>query len=138
VSNATCCSASGAWSGTKLTSGSLNLFPTLTSTYTLTCSGSGGTVSKSVVITTVVISVDPVADPGGPYTGAAGQPMTFDGSGSTGNITQYIWVFGDGSLNGTGVMASHTYSAAGSYTARLYIKVNGSLLPAVNTSVVIN
>lgn len=48
--NADSCSASGAWSGTKGVSGNQYVSPSQTSTYTLTCSGSGGVVSKSVMI----------------------------------------------------------------------------------------
>jgi len=42
TTNATSCSASGGWSGTKLTSGSQIIYPTSTITYTLSCSGTGG------------------------------------------------------------------------------------------------
>jgi hypothetical protein len=48
--NADSCTASGAWSGTKDTSGKENVFPTVTSTYTLTCTGEGGEVTKSVTV----------------------------------------------------------------------------------------
>ncbi|MEK7538862.1 MAG: hypothetical protein AAB552_03410 [Patescibacteria group bacterium] len=49
--NATSCTASGAWSGTLGTASSASLTPASTSTYTLTCIGSGGTVAQSVVVT---------------------------------------------------------------------------------------
>jgi hypothetical protein len=49
--NTTSCTASGAWSGSKSTSGSQST-PRLTSnkTYTLTCTGLGGTESDSMVV----------------------------------------------------------------------------------------
>jgi hypothetical protein len=50
-SNATSCSASGAWSGTKATSGSQSVSPASTSTYNLSCTGSGGTVNASATVT---------------------------------------------------------------------------------------
>lgn len=51
-----------------------------------------------------------IADAGGPYTVGEGQPLTFDGSGSSGGvITNYAWDFGDGGT-GTGVTPSHTYA----------------------------
>ncbi len=53
-SNANSCSASGSWSGTQPTSGSqslTNLYAT--STYALSCSGSGGSVSQSVTVNIV-------------------------------------------------------------------------------------
>ena len=49
--NATSCTASGAWSGTKATSGSQSISPTTTSTYTLSCTGAGGSSSQSVTPT---------------------------------------------------------------------------------------
>ena len=48
---------------------------------------------------------------------------TFDGSASSddsGRITSYRWDYGDGS-NGTGVTSSHSYTAAGTYQARLTV-----------------
>ncbi|OGY25816.1 MAG: hypothetical protein A2Z24_00440 [Candidatus Woykebacteria bacterium RBG_16_44_10] len=50
-SNATSCSASGVWSGTKATSGSQSSGSlTVSSTFTLTCSGLGGSASDSVTV----------------------------------------------------------------------------------------
>lgn len=50
--NASDCSASGAWSGSKGISGSESVGPISTpSTYTLTCRGSGGSASRSVTVT---------------------------------------------------------------------------------------
>ena len=49
--NTTSCTASNAWSGTKTTSGTQVITPTTTSTYTLDCTGVGGTTSKSVTVT---------------------------------------------------------------------------------------
>jgi hypothetical protein len=52
ATNATSCTASGAWSGTKPTSGSETVTPLQTSTYTLTCTDPyGGAQSQSVTIT---------------------------------------------------------------------------------------
>jgi RHS repeat-associated protein len=48
---ATACSASGAWSGSKATSGSQSVTPSSTSTYALSCSGAGGSVSQSATVT---------------------------------------------------------------------------------------
>jgi len=50
-SNASSCTASGAWSGGKSTSGSQSTGNiTSTRTYTLTCTGAGGSASKSVAV----------------------------------------------------------------------------------------
>jgi polysaccharide biosynthesis protein PslG len=73
---------------------------------------------------TVVVYVPPTAS----YTMSAnpqlrGQPVDFDASGSAspgGSITNYSWDFGD-STGGNGVTASHVYTTAGTYTARLIV-----------------
>lgn len=51
--NATSCSASDSWSGSKPASGNQSVTPTAPGyyTYTLTCTGSGGTSSRFVVLT---------------------------------------------------------------------------------------
>jgi PKD repeat protein len=66
----------------------------------------------------------PVANPGGPYTGTAGQAVSFNGSGSSdpdGDTLIYSWNFGDNST-GTGATPIHTYADAGTFTVTL--KVN--------------
>lgn len=51
ATNASGCTASGAWSGSRPTSGSESTGPLSTQrTYTLTCNGSGGSASSSVVV----------------------------------------------------------------------------------------
>ena len=85
----------------------------------------------------------PVANPGGPYQGAAGQPVSFDGSGSSdpdGNALTYAWAFGDGGT-GTGVAPSHTYALAGSYLVTLTVTDNGTpplSNSATTTSTILN
>lgn len=49
--NATACNASSGWTGVKPTSGSLAVSPTVTSIYTLTCTGAGGSASASATVT---------------------------------------------------------------------------------------
>ncbi|MFC4406575.1 S8 family serine peptidase [Haloarchaeobius iranensis] len=52
-----------------------------------------------------------------------GQEVTFDGSGSSdsdGSISAYDWSFGDGAT-ATGQTVTHTYSAAGDYSASLTV-----------------
>lgn len=48
--NAQSCTASGAWSGLKSTSGSETVFPSKTSTYNLSCSNQNGSALKSVTV----------------------------------------------------------------------------------------
>jgi hypothetical protein len=50
--NATSCSASGGWTGTQPTSGTVTSVPLTANTpFTLTCTGSGGSTSKTVTVT---------------------------------------------------------------------------------------
>ncbi|OHA85535.1 MAG: hypothetical protein A2591_03985 [Candidatus Yonathbacteria bacterium RIFOXYD1_FULL_52_36] len=69
--NATSCTASGAWSGTKATSGTQTLSPTANTTYTLTCTGAGGTTTQSATVT-VTAATDTTAPttPTNPFAGA--------------------------------------------------------------------
>ncbi len=70
--NATSCTASGGWSGTvSNTSGSMSFAPLLTTSYSLSCSGDGGTASKSV---TVTVSTPPSTPP--PSTIGIGSSVT--------------------------------------------------------------
>jgi PKD repeat protein len=72
-------------------------------------------------------NLPPIVDPGGPYTGVAGQPVQFDASGTTdpdGDTLTYLWIFGDGSppqFPSQIPTTTHTYSAAGTYTAQLTV-----------------
>ncbi len=54
ASGATSCTASGGttdWTGTKLTKGSKKVTPGVTTVYSLTCTGAGGSVTKSAKVT---------------------------------------------------------------------------------------
>ncbi|MGE0624801.1 MAG: hypothetical protein AB7I04_17455 [Pseudomonadales bacterium] len=73
----TSCTASGGWSGSRGTSGSLNLTPAQTTTYNLSCSGSGGSISRSV---TVQVNAAPADPPSVTLNLASG---TIDAGGST-------------------------------------------------------
>jgi hypothetical protein len=65
VANSTSCTASGAWSGSKASSGSTSVTGAtagVTQTYTLNCTGSGGSASNSAVL--MVTSPAPVVTMG--------------------------------------------------------------------------
>lgn len=48
--NATNCTSSNAWSGARTVTGSQSVYPTVASTYILTCTGPGGSASDSVSV----------------------------------------------------------------------------------------
>jgi PKD repeat protein len=76
--------------------------------------------------TITVANRAPTANAGPDLTGTAGAAVTLNGSGSSdldGTITGWAWTFGDGTT-GTGAVASHVYTAAGTYTARLTVTDN--------------
>ena len=103
-----------------------------TFTVTLTVSdGRGGTDTSTTSATVTEVNDPPVADADGPYTAVVGEPVTFDGSGSSDFDNQdgtsandqtltYSWDFGDGST-GTGIGPANSYNAAGTYTVILVV-----------------
>lgn len=83
----------------------------------------GGEEIRSQTYSGTSVSSPPVCDAGGPYSGDAGVPITFDGSGSYANggeIVEYFWDFGDGGV-GSGMVITHTYSADGNYLVILCV-----------------
>jgi hypothetical protein len=67
--NASRCEAMGSWSGTRNLQGNRNVTPPATSTYRLTCSGAGGSISAQTTVTVNVAQNSPpnqpvIADPG--------------------------------------------------------------------------
>ncbi len=69
----------------------------------------------------------PIADPGGPYSGNVSISLTFNGSNSydpdEDNTISYLWDFGDGT-NSTSANPTHIYSAVGNYTVTLTVTDN--------------
>jgi PKD repeat protein len=70
----------------------------------------------------------------------AGQPVSFDGSGSsdpTASIVSYVWTFGDGTT-GTGATPRHTYTSYGTYTATLTVTDSNGLTNTVSQQVAVH
>lgn len=91
----------------------------------------------SAAITGAPVNLAPTADAGGPYASQPGQPVIFDGSGSSdpnGDALTYAWDFGDGAT-GNGATATHSYAGAGTYTVSLVVN-DGEFDSPVATSVV--
>lgn len=92
--------------------------------------GSGGTDSDTCqVYINPVGSTPPTSNAGTPPSGNTLDNLTFDGTGSSGNITNYIWDFGDG-YGASGPSAStvnHSYMDDGTYTVSLAVVSNISL-----------
>ena len=117
--NATSCTASGAWSGVEATSGTQSVTPTSTGTdtYSLSCTGAGGTGSNSATLTvnapaapTVSISFDPTS-----ITLGASSTLTWSSTNATSCTASGSWS-GAESTSGS---ESVTPSATGSDTYTL-------------------
>jgi hypothetical protein len=137
--NATSCYASGNWSGSKSTSGSEstgNL--TYSKTYTITCSGSGGSASDSVTINVNNQSISDVYLTADPSSGCyplnnVDLTATVSDSYYYGSITYYFDCTNDGYWEKTITDSSSYYTAydvcnyysAGTYTARVRAERGG-------------
>jgi len=91
-------------------------------TVTLTVKDNNGATDTDTV-TATISNVPPTADAGGPYSGYAGQEITFTGSATDpGDDTlTYTWDFGDGTT-ATGQTVTHVYNTPGEYTVTLTVE----------------
>ncbi len=98
-------------SHTYTTAGTFNAILTVTGT-------SGATSQKSVTVSTTTPPNANISS--STLTGTAPLTVSFNASGSTGDIASYSWNFGD-NTSATGKQVSHTYTTAGTYNATLTV-----------------
>lgn len=125
---------SGGWNwnfGDGGTSTSQNPAHTYTAAGTYTVSlivtNASGTCSDTVVMNSFIVISFPVASfTTSPDSGCVPLTVNFDASGSSSPvdpISNYVWIFGDGSTASTAVsLTSHTYTATGVYSVTLIIQ----------------
>jgi hypothetical protein len=100
--------------------------------------GLGGSGSATTHIDVHNVNQAPVADAGGPYTGAVGVDVNFNGTGSSdpdGDPLTYSWDFGDGD-SGAGAMVAHAYAVPSVYTVTLTVD-DGDLTDSDETTATI-
>lgn len=109
------------------TSATPTLTPDLPGIYTIQLIVNDGQINSNpdmANISAVMPNRDPIANPGGPYSGFVGVPVQFNGSGSSdpdGDPLTFSWQFGDGG-SGSGASPIRTYSNPGMYTVTLRVE----------------
>ena len=87
----------------------------------LTVTGPGGSDSAERTVAVSMPATAPTATfTASPENGDAPLEVSFDASGSTGDISAYSWDFGDGTA-GTGATVTHEFTFAGDYPATLTV-----------------
>ena len=136
--NATSCTASGAWSGAQTTSGSVGETPTATgtSTYTLTCNGTGGSANASATLTvsaaapTVTLSINPTA-----ITLGQSATLTWSSTNATSCTASGAWS-GTQPTSGT-LTVTPTAAGTASYTLTCSGAAATTAMSAVNETVTV-
>ncbi len=96
--------------------------------------GEAGTATTAITVKNV--NRAPTANPGGPYNGAPGAAVAFDGSHSSdpdGDALTFAWSFGDGGT-GSGATPSHTYSSTAGSPYSVSLTVSDGLLTGTATT----
>lgn len=86
-----------------------------------------GAVDSILTAITAITASTVAADAGGPYSGAVGDPVTFDASNSTGGTTpiaRYEWDFNnDGTYDQTTTLPTVTHKFTAPYTGKIGLRV---------------
>ncbi|SDP74598.1 PKD repeat-containing protein [Pedococcus dokdonensis] len=97
-------------------------------TYTITLTVTDDDGATDTTTRSVTVAPTPNQLPTASFTTSCTDlACSFNGTGSSdpdGTIASYAWQWGDGTADGTGATANHTYAAAGTYTARLTVTDN--------------
>lgn len=146
TSGGTPCTASGGWSGTKAASGSQAVSPTVTTVYTLTCTGASGTTPVTQTLTVVVggaPNVPPTVSITSPanndnFTAPATISIAANAADSDGSVTKVEFYNGTTKL-GQDTTSPYTFSwtsvPAGTYALTAKAVDN---TPATTTSATVN
>ena len=112
--NATACTASGSWTGAKATSGTQSTGAlTAPGTYTLTCSGTGGTIAQTASVTILPApTLTFTASPTSVASGSASQ-LTWSTTNATSCVASGGW---SGARATSGTTSTGTLTANGTYT----------------------
>lgn len=112
--NANSCNASGGWTGTKAVTGTLAASPISTTTYSLTCTGNGGTSPASSATVVVNASSTPVNGACGSANGTTASTRPSDALCTVGTASAVAgsgpWIWSCGGSNG-GTTASCSASS---------------------------
>ena len=111
--NATSCAASGGWSGAKGTSGTQSTGAiTMPSSYSLTCTGTGGTSSASTVLVNIIPTATVVASPSVIASGAT-STLTWSSTNATSCAASGGW---SGAKTTSGTQSTAALTATTSYS----------------------
>jgi len=94
--------------------------------------GSGQSAMDTATVSVTELNDPPVANAGGPYSGAVGTSITFDASGSfdfdnqdgtdlNDQVLTYTWDFGDESPSAAGATVTHAYTTVGTYNVSVSV-----------------
>ena len=101
----------------------------------LTVTDDGGAADSDDVVITVRANEPPTAAFSSTVVGLT---VDVDGTASSdadGTIAGYAWTWGDGTPDGSGVTASHTYATPGNYTVTLTVSDNGGATGSISKTV---
>lgn len=105
--------------------------------FTLTAYNGSEESGYAEIVSVVQAEVEPVAAiVVSSQEGDAPFSVTFDGSSSSGTISEYSWTFGDGET-ATGATVNHTFQVAGSYTVTLNVETPGGLSHQTSTLITV-